>query len=153
VYPTKPCAVGKRPARSRWNVRQRDTGAHDLSKLHGIVPAALHSPIARHLPMRVYPVTTRKKTWSARWRYWNRIVRPMAWTYEVIQDLGSGLNYNKKEFTGSDPTDLLWQSGAVSVDPQGPDCCVLVRNLVFALCEAYTPRFVIINQGEQPLSC
>jgi putative resolvase len=69
----------------------------------------------------------------------------------VIQDLGSGLNDNKKGLR-----QLIRRicSGSVGrlVLTHKDRLLRLGSELVFALCEAYNTEVVIINQGEQPLS-
>ncbi len=73
------------------------------------------------------------------------------WTYEIVQDLGSGLNYNKR-----------WLQQLIKRICSGTVGRLVLTNkdrllrigseLVFSLCEAYNTEVVIINQGEQPLS-
>jgi len=73
------------------------------------------------------------------------------WTYEIIQDQGSGLNYNKKGLTQLIQRICLWQVGRLVLRHKDR----LLRfgsELVFAVCEAYNTVVVIINQGLQPLS-
>lgn len=41
------------------------------------------------------------------------------WDYEVIKDLGSELNYNKKGLLKLPTSDCFWGSPAVSHHPQG----------------------------------
>jgi predicted site-specific integrase-resolvase len=73
------------------------------------------------------------------------------WTYEIIQDLGSGLNYNKKGLQQLIKRICSGQVGRLVLTHQDR----LLRfgsELVFALCETYHTEVVMINQGEQPLS-
>ena len=73
------------------------------------------------------------------------------WTYEIVQDLGSGLNYNKR---GLQQLIKRICSGTVGrlVLTNKDRLLRLGSELVFSLCEAYNTEVVIINQGEQPLS-
>ena len=73
------------------------------------------------------------------------------WTYEIVQDLGSGLNYNKK---GLQQLIKRICSGTVGrlVLTNKDRLLRFGSELVFSLCEAYNTEVVIINQGEQPLS-
>ena len=73
------------------------------------------------------------------------------WTYEIIQDLGSGLNYNKQGLTQLIQRICFGQVGRLVLTHTDR----LLRfgsELVFAVCEAYNTEVVIINQGLQPLS-
>ena len=73
------------------------------------------------------------------------------WTYEIVQDLGSGLNYNKR---GLEQLIKRICSGTVGrlVLTNKDRLLRFGSELVFSLCEAYNTEVVIINQGEQPLS-
>jgi putative resolvase len=73
------------------------------------------------------------------------------WTYEIVQDLGSGLNYNKR---GLQQLIKRICSGTVGrlVLTNKDRLLRFGSELVFSLCEAYNTEVVIINQGEQPLS-
>jgi putative resolvase len=71
------------------------------------------------------------------------------WNYEVIQDLGSGINYRKKGLNQLLEKILNGQVKRVVLTHKDR----LLRiggELVFALCEARNVEVVIINQGEEP---
>ena len=71
------------------------------------------------------------------------------WKYEVIQDLGSGMNYRKKGLKRLLEKILNRQIKRVVLTHKDR----LLRmgaELVFALCEARNVEVVIINQGEEP---
>ena len=71
------------------------------------------------------------------------------WTYEVIQDLGSGVNYRKKGLKRLLEKILNRQVKRVVLTHKDR----LLRmgaELVFALCEARNVEVVMINQGEEP---
>ena len=71
------------------------------------------------------------------------------WKYEVIQDLGSGINYRKKGLKQLLEKILNCQVKRVVLTHKDR----LLRiggELVFALCEARNVEVVIINQGEEP---
>ena len=73
------------------------------------------------------------------------------WTYEVIQDLGSGLNYDKKGLRDLIKRICSGQVGRLVLTHKDR----LLRfgaELVFALCEAFNAEVVLINRGGQPLS-
>ena len=69
------------------------------------------------------------------------------WTYEVISDLGSGMNYNKKglkRLLNEIMSDMIGRLVITHKDR-------LLRfgaELVFAVCEAKNVEVVIMNQGE-----
>ena len=69
------------------------------------------------------------------------------WTYEVINDLGSGMNYHKKGLKQLLDGILENQIGRLVLTHKDR----LLRfgaELVFALCEARNVEIIIINQGE-----
>jgi putative resolvase len=71
------------------------------------------------------------------------------WSYEVIQDLGSGTNYRKKGLKQLLEKILNCQVKRVVLTHKDR----LLRiggELVFALCEGRNVEVVIINQGEEP---
>jgi len=73
------------------------------------------------------------------------------WSYEVMQDLGSGLNYKKK---GLKPLIKRICSGSVGrlVLTHKDSLLRFGSDLIFSLYEAFNTEVVIINQGEQPLN-
>lgn len=69
------------------------------------------------------------------------------WTYEIVSDLGSGMNYHKKGLKQLLDGILDNQIGRLVLTHKDR----LLRfgaELVFALCEARNVEIVIINQGE-----
>lgn len=69
------------------------------------------------------------------------------WTYEIVSDLGSGMNYHKKGLKQLLDGILENQIGRLVLTHKDR----LLRfgaELVFALCEAKNVEIVIINQGE-----
>lgn len=74
------------------------------------------------------------------------------WPYELVQDLGSGLNYNKKGLRRLLRRISSGEVGRLVLTHQDR----LVRfgaELVFALCEDFAVEVVILNRGETPLRC
>ena len=73
------------------------------------------------------------------------------WSYETVQDLGSGLNDNKR---GLQQLIKRICSGTVGrlVLTNKDRLLRFGSELIFSLCEAYNTEVVLINQGEQPLS-
>ena len=71
------------------------------------------------------------------------------WTYEIINDLGSGMNYHKKGLKQLLDGILENQIGRLVLTHKDR----LLRfgaELIFALCEARNVEIVIINQSENP---
>ena len=71
------------------------------------------------------------------------------WTYEIINDLGSGMNYHKKGLKQLLDGILDNQIGRLVLTHKDR----LLRfgaELIFALCEARNVEIVIINQSENP---
>jgi len=69
------------------------------------------------------------------------------WTFEVIADLGSGVNYNKKGLKRLLDAIIDGQVGRLVITHKDR----LLRfgvELVFAICEAKNVEVVILNQGE-----
>lgn len=123
---------------------------YDLAQLHGIQPRLSQ---ANRPTLGYVRVSSRDQQ--------EDLVRQVAllesfcaangWSYEVVQDGGSGLNYQKKG--------LHQLIGRICAGGVGRLVLThkdrLLRfgsELVFALCEAFQTEVVIINQGEQPLS-
>jgi putative resolvase len=72
------------------------------------------------------------------------------WTFEVIADLGSGVNYHKKGLKRLVSDMLDGHVGRLVITHKDR----LLRfgaELVFAICEAKNVEVVILNQGEDPV--
>ena len=123
---------------------------YDLSKLYGVTP---RPPLGSRPTLAYARVSSHDEK--------EDLVRQVAlletfcaangWTYEVIQDVGSGLNYQKKGLQQLIQRICSGQVGRLVLTHKDR----LLRfgsELVFAVCEAYSTEVVIINQGEQPLS-
>jgi excisionase family DNA binding protein len=73
------------------------------------------------------------------------------WTYEVLQDLGSGLNYQKRGLRQLIQRICAGQVGRLVLTHKDR----LLRfgsELIFALCEEFGVEVVIINRNDQPPS-
>lgn len=123
---------------------------YDLSKLYGIKPR----PAISSRPTLAY---ARVSSYDQK----EDLVRQVAllesfcaangWSYEVIQDLGSGLNYNKKGL--QELIQRLCTGGVGRLVLTHKDRLLRFGSeLIFALCEVYQTEVVLINQGEVPLS-
>jgi predicted site-specific integrase-resolvase len=73
------------------------------------------------------------------------------WSYEVIEDFGSGLNYHKRGLL-----QLIKRIGAGEVGrlvlTYKDRLLRFGSEIVFSLCELTNTEVVIINQGQQPVS-
>lgn len=69
------------------------------------------------------------------------------WTFEVIADLGSGMNYNKKGLKKLLDAIIDGQIGRLVITHKDR-LLRLGAELVFAICEAKQVEVVILNQGE-----
>jgi len=123
---------------------------YDLSKLHGIAP---RPPLADRLTLAYARVSSydQKEDLIRQVALLESYCAANSWTYEIIQDLGSGLNYNKKGVRELIQRICLGKVGRLVLTHKDR----LLRfgsELVFALCEAYNTEVVIINQGQPPLS-
>ena len=119
---------------------------YDLSKMYGITPR----PAASSRPTIAYARVSSHDQKSD-------LVRQIAllesycaangWSYEVIQDLGSGLNYSKKGLQTLIKRICRGDIGRLVIVHKDR----LLRfgsELIFSLCEAFGTEVVIINQGE-----
>jgi predicted site-specific integrase-resolvase len=71
------------------------------------------------------------------------------WRYELIQDLGSGMNYRKKGLKRL--LEMILERRVKRVVVTHKDRLLRFgAELVFALCEARSVEVVILNQGEEP---
>ena len=69
------------------------------------------------------------------------------WTFEVIADLGSGMNYHKKGLKRLLDAVIDGQIGRLVITHKDR-LLRFVAELVFAICEAKNVEVVILNQGE-----
>jgi predicted site-specific integrase-resolvase len=73
------------------------------------------------------------------------------WTFDIVSDLGSGMNYNKKGLRKLLDSILDGETGRLVLTHKDR----LLRfgaELVFAICEAKSVEVVIINKGEETAS-
>ncbi|MCL1996355.1 MAG: IS607 family transposase [Defluviitaleaceae bacterium] len=69
------------------------------------------------------------------------------WTFEIISDLGSGMNYHKKGLKRL-INDILSEKVARLVIAHKDSLLRFGAELIFAICEAKQVEVVILNQGE-----
>ena len=123
---------------------------YELSKLSGIKP---RPPLAGRHTLAYARVSSydQKEDLARQVALLESFCAANGWSYEIIQDLGSGLNYNKKGLQQLIKRICSGQLGRLVLTHKDR----LLRfgsELIFALCEAYHTEVVIINQGEQPVS-
>ena len=97
--------------------------------------------------MRVFPATTRRTIWNGRSKCLELYCARQGWTFEVIADLGSGMNYRKKGLKRLLDDVLEGRIGRLVLTHKDR----LLRfgaELVFAICAAKNVEVVILNQGE-----
>ncbi|MAT41849.1 MAG: IS607 family transposase [Anaerolineaceae bacterium] len=73
------------------------------------------------------------------------------WTYEILSDLGSGMNYNKRGLQNLIKHICYGDVGRIVITHKDR----LLRfgaELIFTICEHFNVEVVIINRGEQPIS-
>ena len=92
------------------------------------------------------PLLDKRTTLYAKWHYWNRS-QHNGWVYEVIEDVGSGLNYQKKGLR-----QLITRicSGEIErlVITHKDRLLRFGSELVFSLCEHFGTEVVIVNASE-----
>ena len=123
---------------------------YDLSQLYGVTP---RPPLAGR-PTLAYArvsIHDQKEDLVRQVALLESFCAANGWTYEVMQDLGSGMNYQKKGLQQLLKRICSGQVGRLVLTHKDR----LLRfgsELVFAICEAYHTEVVIINQGEAPMS-
>ncbi len=142
----------------RWEVAgkievERTLGGHrryDLAKLRGVVPRQAPSPRLTLAYARVSS-RDRKNDLEMQVASLESFCCANGWSYEVVQDLGSGLNYNKCGLRQLIKRLCAGEVGRLVLTHKDR----LLRfgsELVFALCEEFGVEVVIINQSDRPLS-
>ena len=123
---------------------------YDLARLHHVAPRAALSGRPTLAYARVSS-HDQKEDLGRQVALLESFCAANGWTYAVIQDLGSGLNYHKKGLRQLIRRICAGEVGRLVLTHKDR----LLRfgsELVFALCEAYNVEVVIINVSEQPLS-
>jgi len=71
------------------------------------------------------------------------------WSFEIVSDLGSGMNYNKKGLKRLINSILLGEIGRLVITHKDR----LLRfggELIFSICEMKNVEVIIVNQGDEP---
>jgi putative resolvase len=142
----------------RWEAEgkieaERTPGGHrryDLAELRGVVPRVSRSEVLTLAYARVSS-SDQKGDLVRQVALLESFCCAHGWRYEVLKDLGSGLNYKKRGLR-----QLLQRICAGEVKrlvlTHKDRLLRFGSELVFALCEEFQVEVVIINQSERPLS-
>jgi putative resolvase len=122
---------------------------YDLSKLYGLVP---RPPQADRKTLAYARVSSadQKDDLATQIALVESYCAANGWSYEVISDLGSGMNYSKRGLQLLIKRICQGEIGRLVIVHKDR----LLRfgsELVFSLCEIFNTEVVIINQGEQPV--
>ena len=74
---------------------------------------------------------------------------PRGWNFEIVSDLSSGMNYNKKSLKRLINSILIGEIGRLVITHTDR----LLRfgaELIFSICETKNVEVVIVNQGNEP---
>ena len=123
---------------------------YDLAKLRGIVPRK--APSAR-VTLAYARVSShdQKDDLVTQVALLESFCAANGWSYEVVQDLGSGLNDNKRGLRQLIKRLCIGDVGRLVLTHKDR----LLRfgsEIVFALCEEFNVEVTVINQSEKPLS-
>ena len=123
---------------------------YDLAKLKGIRPRAPPSTQATLCYARVSS-HDQKSDLETQVAWLESYCAANGWTYDVVQDLGSGVNYHKRGLPLLIQRIRLGEAGRLVLTHQdrllrfGPE-------LVLALCAEFGVEVVIVHPSEQPVS-
>lgn len=138
----------------RWEAAGRiepeyTSGGHRRYDLSKIRPEIIHSDISKRRTVAYARVSShdQKEDLDRQKSVLEMYCSRQGWTYEVISDLGSGMDYQKKGLKKLIRDILSGEVGRLVITHKDR----LLRfgaELVFAICEAKNVEIVIINQGE-----
>lgn len=120
---------------------------YDLSKMYGVTPRKNNASIRPTIAYARVSSCDQQSDLVRQIALLESYCAVNGWAYEVLQDLGSGLNYNKKGLRVLIKRICQGEIGRLVVTHKDR----LLRfgsELVFSLCEAFETEVVIINQGE-----
>lgn len=124
---------------------------YDLAKLKGLHPRATTSSSRVTLCYARVSSHDQKSDLITQVALLESYCAANGWTYEVLQDLGSGLNYHKRGLQSLIKRICSGEAGRLVLTHKDR----LLRfgsELVFAICAEFGVEVVIINQSEQPVS-
>jgi len=152
----KELGVSKETLR-RWEATgkievERTPGGHrryDLAKLRGITPRKAPSDRVTLAYGRVAS-HDQKDDLVTQVAFLESFCAANGWSYEVLQDLGSGLNYNKRGLR-----QLIKRICAGDIErlvlTHKDRLLRFGSEIIFALCEQFNVEVTIINQSEKPI--
>jgi len=119
---------------------------YDLAKLRGLIPKEASSNLLTLCYARVSS-HDQKEDLSRQAAVLESFCAAHGWTFEVLQDLGSGLNYHKK---GLKKLIKLICSGTVRrlIITHKDRLMRFGAELIFSICESFGTEIVIINSAE-----
>jgi predicted site-specific integrase-resolvase len=124
---------------------------YDLSRLRGVAPRALTASLRPTLAYARVSSRDQEEDLARQVAVIESFCAANGWTYELIVDRGSGLNYQKKGLQLLIKRICSGEVGRLVLTHKDR----LLRfgaDLVFSLCEAFHTEVVIINQSEAPQS-
>ena len=123
---------------------------YDLSKLHSVKPRPTETERATVCYARVSS-HDQKEDLARQAALLESYCAANGWSYEIIQDLGSGMNYNKRGL--QQLIKRLCQGEVARLVLTHKDRLLRFgADLIFSLCEIFNTEVVILNLSEQPLS-
>jgi predicted site-specific integrase-resolvase len=123
---------------------------YDLAKLRGVIPRKAQSGRVTLAYARVSS-HDQKDDLVTQVALLESFCAANGWSYEVVQDLGSGLNYKKRGLRQLIKRICVGDIGRLVLTHKDR----LLRfgsEIVFALCEEFNVEVTIINQSEKPIS-
>ena len=123
---------------------------YDLAKLHGIRPRKVPSERITLAYARVSS-HDQKDDLRTQVALLESYCAANGWSYEVVQDLGSGLNYNKRGLRQLIKRICAGDIGHLVITHKDRLVCYGAE-IVFGLCEEFNVEVTIINQSGKPIS-
>ena len=123
---------------------------YDLAKLHSILPPKVPSERITLAYARVSS-QDQKDDLRTQVALLESFCAANGWSYEVVQDLGSGMNYNKRGLRQLIKRICAGEIGHLVITHKDR----LLRfgaEIVFGLCEEFNVEVTIINHSEKPIS-
>jgi predicted site-specific integrase-resolvase len=134
-------------ATGKINVERTARGhrRYDLAALKGVAPVSLHRHTVCYARVSSHD---QKEDLVRQSSVLESFCAAQGWTYEIVQDLGSGLNYQKK---GLKKLIKMICSGAINrlVITHKDRLMRFGSELIFSLCESFGIEVVIINAKEE----
>lgn len=137
------CAVGRPTANWRWKHTAGGHRRYDLAKLRPELYRAANE--ASRKTMAYARVSSHDQ--KADLERQKQVLERQGWTFEVVADLGSGMNYNKKGLKRLLDEVVDGQIGRLVITHKDPPAGFGAER-VFTICAVKNVEVVILNQGE-----